>query len=55
MRCRGGQDGRAFRAMLMDHRTRELLVRQRTFAGQRDLRAHMAEFGVVARVGLRRR
>jgi transposase len=35
----------------MVHRTRELLVRQRTMLVNA-LRAHMAEFGVVARVGL---
>jgi transposase len=35
----------------MDHRTRELLVRQRTMLVNA-IRAHMAEFGVVARVGL---
>jgi transposase len=37
--------------VLMLHRTRELLVRQRTMLVNA-LRAHMAEFGVVARVGL---
>jgi transposase len=37
--------------VLMQHRTRELLVRQRTMLVNA-LRAHMAEFGVVARVGL---
>ena len=36
---------------LMMHRTRELLVRQRTMLVNA-IRAHMAEFGVVARVGL---
>ena len=36
---------------LVLHRTRELLVRQRTMLVNA-LRAHMAEFGVVARVGL---
>ena len=38
-------------SVLMVHRTRELLVRQRTMLVNA-LRAHMAEFGVVARVGL---
>jgi len=38
-------------SVLMDHRTRELLVRQRTMLVNA-IRAHMAEFGVVARVGL---
>jgi len=38
-------------SLLMVHRTRELLVRQRTMLVNA-LRAHMAEFGVVARVGL---
>ncbi len=38
-------------SVLVLHRTRELLVRQRT-AVVNALRAHMAEFGVVARVGL---
>ena len=37
--------------VLMLHRTRQLLVRQRTMLVNA-LRAHMAEFGVVARVGL---
>jgi len=37
--------------VLMVHRTRELLVRQRTMLVNA-IRAHMAEFGVVARVGL---
>jgi len=37
--------------MLMLHRTRELLVRQRTMLVNA-LRAHMAEFGIVTRVGL---
>ncbi len=40
-------------SILMLHRTRELLVRQRTMLVNA-IRAHMAEFGVVARVGLRR-
>jgi len=35
----------------MLHRTRELLVRQRTMLVNA-IRAHMAEFGVVARAGL---
>ena len=38
-------------SMLMLHRTRELLVRQRTMLVNA-LRAHMAEFGIVTRVGL---
>ncbi len=38
-------------SVLMVHRTRELLVRQRTMLVNA-LRAHMAELGVVARVGL---
>ena len=38
-------------SVLMDHRTRELLVRQRTMLVNA-IRAHMAEFGVIARVGL---
>ena len=38
-------------SVLMLHRTRELLVRQRTMLANA-IRAHMAEFGVVARVGL---
>ena len=38
-------------SVLMVHRTRELLVRQRTMLVNAT-RAHMAEFGVVARVGL---
>ena len=38
-------------SVLMVHRTRELLVRQRTMLVNA-LRAHLAEFGVVARVGL---
>jgi transposase len=38
-------------SVLMLHRTRELLVRQRTMLVNA-LRAHMAEFGVVARAGL---
>ena len=37
--------------VLMLHRTRELLVRQRTMLVNA-IRAHMAEFGIVARVGL---
>jgi transposase len=37
--------------VLMLHRTRELLVRQRTMLVNA-IRAHLAEFGVVARVGL---
>ena len=37
--------------VLMVHRTRELLVRQRTMLVNA-IRAHMAEFGVVARTGL---
>ncbi len=38
-------------SVLMVHRVRELLVRQRTMLVNA-IRAHMAEFGVVARVGL---
>ncbi len=38
-------------SVLMVHRTRELLVRQRTMLVNA-MRAHLAEFGVVARVGL---
>ena len=38
-------------SILMVHRTRELLVRQRTMLANA-IRAHMAEFGVVTRVGL---
>ena len=38
-------------SVLMVHRTRELLVRQRTMLVNA-IRAHMAEFGVVAPVGL---
>ncbi len=38
-------------SVLMQHRTRELAVRQRTMLVNA-MRAHMAEFGVVARVGL---
>lgn len=38
-------------SVLMVHRTRELLVRQRTMLVNA-IRAHMAEFGIVARVGL---
>ena len=37
--------------ILMVHRTRELLVRQRTMAVNA-MRAHMAEFGIVAPVGV---
>ena len=37
--------------VLMLHRTRELLVRQRTMLVNA-IRAHMAEFGIVARVGI---
>jgi len=40
-------------SMLMLHRTRELLVRQRTMLVNA-LRAHMAELGIVTRVGLPR-
>ncbi len=39
------------RVRLMQHRTRELAVRQRTMVVNA-IRSHMAEFGVVARVGL---
>jgi len=38
-------------SMLMLHRTRELLVRQRTMLVNA-IRGHMAEFGIVARTGL---
>jgi transposase len=38
-------------SVLMQHRTRELLVRQRTMLVNA-IRAHMAEFGVVTRTGL---
>ena len=38
-------------SVLMLHRTREVLVRQRTMLVNA-IRAHMAEFGIVARVGL---
>jgi transposase len=38
-------------SVLMLHRTRALLVRQRTMLVNA-IRAHMAEFGIVARVGL---
>jgi len=38
-------------SVLMVHRTRQLVVRQRTMVVNA-IRAHMAEFGVVARVGL---
>ena len=38
-------------SVLMLHRSRELLVRQRTMLVNA-IRAHMAEFGIVARVGL---
>ena len=38
-------------SVLMLHRTRELLVRQRTMLVNA-IRAHMAEFGIVARVGI---
>ena len=38
-------------SVLMLHRTRELLVRQRTMLVNA-IRAHMAEFGIVTRVGL---
>src|SRR5205085_8526381 len=40
-------------AMLMLHRTRELLVRQRTMLATA-LRAHLAEFGIVAPQGIHR-
>jgi transposase len=40
-------------AMLMLHRTRELLVRQRTMLATA-LRAHLAEFGIVAAQGIHR-
>lgn len=38
-------------AILMAHRTRSLLVRQRTMAANA-LRAHLAEFGLVANPGI---
>ncbi len=38
-------------SVLMGHRTRELLVRQRTMLVNA-IRAHMAEFGIVVRTGL---
>jgi transposase len=37
-------------AVLMEHRTRQLFVRQRTMLINA-LRAHLAEFGIVAGVG----
>src|SRR5690606_1069998 len=40
-------------AMLMLHRTRELLVRQRTMLAAA-LRAHLAEFGIIAPQGIHR-
>ncbi len=40
-------------SVLMLHRTRELLVRQRTMLVNA-IRAHMAEFGIVAPVGIPR-
>jgi transposase len=40
-------------AMLMLHRTRELLVRQRTMLATA-LRAHLAEFGIIAAQGIHR-
>ena len=40
-------------SVLMEHRTRELLVRQRTMLVNA-IRAHMAEFGIVAPVGIPR-
>ncbi|RUW89873.1 IS110 family transposase [Mesorhizobium sp. M7A.F.Ca.US.010.02.1.1] len=40
-------------AMLMLHRTRELLVRQRTMLATA-LRAHLAEFGIIAPQGIQR-
>ncbi len=40
-------------SVLMLHRTRELMVRQRTMLVNA-IRAHMAEFGIVARVGIPR-
>ena len=39
--------------IMMVHRTRELLVRQRTMLVNA-IRAHMAEFGIVAPVGIPR-
>jgi len=45
--------GREQQSVLMEHRTRELLVRQRTMLVNA-IRAHMAEFGIVAPVGIPR-
>ncbi len=45
--------GREQQSVLMLHRTRELLVRQRTMLINA-IRAHMAEFGIVAPVGIPR-
>src|SRR5512132_249448 len=47
----GGEDGRAQAAVLL-HRGRERLVRQRTGLVNA-LRAHLAEFGIIAPQGLR--
>ena len=43
--------GKEQQSVLMEHRSRELLVRQRTMVVNA-IRAHMAEFGIVARTGL---
>lgn len=45
--------GKEQQSVLMEHRSRELLVRQRTMAVNA-IRAHMAEFGIVAPVGIPR-
>ena len=45
--------GREQQSILMVHRTRELLVRQRTMLVNA-IRAHMAEYGIVAQVGIPR-
>ena len=45
--------GREQQSVLMLHRTRELMVRQRTMLVNA-IRAHMAEFGIVAPVGIPR-
>ena len=45
--------GREQQSVLMVHQTRALLVRQRTMLVNA-IRAHMAEFGIVARVGIPR-
>ncbi len=45
--------GREQQSILMVHRTRELLIRQRTMLVNA-IRAHMAEYGIVAPVGIPR-